>query len=141
MKDLTRLYWNTDKERLQHIMTRINNKYLVGLYERMGGISDEGYPNYDDEERMPNTITVKYDGCIFSASRKQLRKELVRRGLILQTDVPNFNHPDGSPKKTGDKEYKDWVRVEYPNGWIRFEKKVKSGKELKEIYEHRGKKK
>lgn len=114
-------------------MARINNKYLVGLYEKMGGISDEGYPNYDDEERMPNTVTVKYDGCIFSASRKQLRKELVRRGLILQTDVPNFNHPDGSLKKTGDKEYKDWVRVEYPNGQTHYEKVKKSGKELKKI--------
>ncbi len=114
-------------------MGHLNPKYLVGLYEKMGGISDEGYPNYGDDKKSPNTVTVKYDGCIFTASRKQLRKELVRRGLIKQNDLTNFVYSDGSTRKWGVKNYKIDVEVEQPNGWTHFEKEIKSGKELKEI--------
>ena len=135
MMELTRLYWKTDKERLLHIMGHLNSKYLVGLYEKMGGISDEGCPNYgdDDEEKDPNIVTVKYDGCIFTASRKQLRKELVRRGLIKQKEYKGCEYPDGTPKKYGDKEYKATFRVVNPNGFARYEKAKKSGKELRDI--------
>lgn len=132
--NLQRLYWKTDKERLLQIMQHLNPKYLVGLYEKMGGISDDGCPNYgDDEEKEPNMVTVKYDGCIFTASRKQLRKELVRRGLITQNDFTNFVYSDGSTKKWGVKNYKIDVKVEMPNGWTHFEKELKSGKELRDI--------
>ena len=134
MMELTRLYWKTDKEKLLQIMGHLNPKYLVGLYEKMGGISDEGCPNYgDDEDKESNTITVKYDGCVFTASRKQLRKELVRRGLIKQNDSSIFTHPDGTPKKYGDKKYKATFRVVNPNGFVHYEKTVKSGKELRDI--------
>lgn len=129
--NLQRLYWKTDKERILQIMQHLNPKYLVGLYEKLACENDEGFLNYCDE-RVSHYIPVKYDGCQFTCSRKQLRKELVRRGLIKQSDITSI-YPNGTQKKIGEKEYKDWVRVEQPNGRIHFEKAIKSGKELRDI--------
>lgn len=32
--ELKRLYWSTDKDKINHILSRLNPKYLIGLYKR-----------------------------------------------------------------------------------------------------------
>lgn len=132
--ELKKLYWKSDKEKLLQIMQHLNPKYLIGLYEKLGGISDEGIPYYGDEDEMfsPRVI-VKYDGCQFTTSRKQLRKELVRRGLIRQMDFSSSIHQDGSTRKWGVKNYKITFKVEEPNGITHLKTKIKSGKEIGDI--------
>lgn len=81
-----RLYWSTDKEKINEILQHMNVKYLVGIYERYKRYTDEGIPHnledYENPENYRYQEEVKYDGCIFNASKKTIRKELIRRGLI-----------------------------------------------------------
>lgn len=101
-ENLTRLYWKTDKERINTIIQHLNPKYLKGLYKRFDTYNEEGYAMYLGDGKAPfyNTITVKYDGCIFEASRKTLRKELVRRGFIKQ-EKWGSTYSDGRPMVYG----------------------------------------
>ena len=129
--ELTRLRWKTDRERIQQTIEHLNNKYLIGLYEKLSGMPDT-FSGYDDGVESTD-VTVKYDGYIFSCSRKTLSKELVRRDLISQKDSSMSIHPDGTPRKCGTKRYKNIYRVEQCSGQITYEKRIKSGKELKKI--------
>jgi hypothetical protein len=85
--ELKRLYWSTDKDQINHILSRLNPKYLIGLYKRCNrAISKKGevlkYLNSESfkEEILYNTpVEVKYDGCIFNVSLKTLFKEIGKR--------------------------------------------------------------
>ena len=85
--ELHRLFWHTDKDRINHILTRINPKYLKGLHKRC--LIEFGkkrevtmYMNseeYNDERFYKTKVEVKYDGCIFEVSLSTLLKEINRR--------------------------------------------------------------
>ena len=85
--ELKRLYWSTDKDKINHILSRLNPKYLIGLYKRCNReIGKKGevlrYLNSESfkEEILYNTpVEVKYDGCIFNVSLKTLFKEIGKR--------------------------------------------------------------
>jgi hypothetical protein len=85
--ELKRLYWSTDRDKINHILSRLNPKYLIGLYKRCNReISKKEYTlrylNSESfkEEILYNTpVEVKYDGCIFNVSLKTLFKEIGRR--------------------------------------------------------------
>lgn len=85
--ELHRLFWSTDKYRINHILTRLNPKYLKGLHKRClieFGKKHEVtmYMNseeYNNERFYRTTVEVKYDGCIFDVSLSTLLKEINRR--------------------------------------------------------------
>lgn len=85
--ELKRLYWSTDKEQINHIISRLNPKYLIGLYKRCNKeihkkVAVLQYMNSTDfkAEVLYNTpVEVKYDGCIFNVSLKTLFKEINKR--------------------------------------------------------------
>ncbi len=77
--DFVRLYWSTDKEKIKHILSRVNVKYLRGLIRKFI-ISD--YDWYDYKYSLTNIcIFLRYDGCQFLVNRETVIKELYRRGL------------------------------------------------------------
>ena len=77
--DFVRLYWSTDKERIKHILSKVNVKYLCGLIRKFI-ISD--YDWYDYEYSLTNIyMFLRYDGCQFLVNRKTIIKELYRREL------------------------------------------------------------
>lgn len=85
--ELHRLFWSTDRDKINHILTRINPKYLRGLHTRClieFGKKHEVtmYMNseeYKKELFYGTKVEVKYDGCIFEASLSTLLKEINRR--------------------------------------------------------------
>lgn len=85
--ELHRLFWSTDRDKINHILTRINPKYLRGLHKRClieFGKKHEVtmYMNseeYNNERFYRTTVEVKYDGCIFDVSLSTLLKEINRR--------------------------------------------------------------
>jgi len=85
--ELHRLLWFTDKDRINHILTRLNPKYLKGLHKRClieFGKKHEVtmYMNseeYNNERFYRTTVEVKYDGCIFDVSLSTLLNEINRR--------------------------------------------------------------
>ena len=77
--DFVRLYWSTDKERIKHILSRVNVKYLRGLV-RIFIIND--YDWYDYVYSLTNIyMFLRYDGYQFLVNRKTIIKELYRREL------------------------------------------------------------
>ena len=77
--NFVRLYWSTDKEKIKHILSRVNVKYLRGLI-RQFIISDYDWCDYVSS--LTNIcIFLRYDGCQFLVNRKTIIKELYRRGL------------------------------------------------------------
>ena len=85
--ELHRLFWSTDKDRINHILTRLNPKYLKGLHKRClieFGKKHEVtmYMNseeYKKELFYGTKVEVKYDGCIFEVSLSTLLNEINRR--------------------------------------------------------------
>ena len=77
--NFVRLYWSTDKEKIKHILSRVNVKYLRGLIRKFI-ISDYDWCDYVSS--LTNIcIFLRYDGCQFLVNRKTIIKELYRRGL------------------------------------------------------------
>ena len=77
--NFVRLYWSTDKEKIKHILSRVNVKYLRGLIRQLI-VKDFDWFEY--EYSMHNiVIFLRYDGCQFLVNRKTIIKELYRRGL------------------------------------------------------------
>ena len=77
--DFVRLYWSTDKEKIKHILSRVNVKYLRGLI-RQFFVEDADW--FDYEYSMNNiVIFLRYDGYQFLVNEKTVIKELCRRGL------------------------------------------------------------
>jgi hypothetical protein len=77
--NFVRLYWSTDKEKIKHILSRVNIKYLRGLIRKLI-ISDYDWCDYVSS--LTNIcIFLRYDGCQFLVNRKTIIKELYRRGL------------------------------------------------------------
>lgn len=77
--DFVRLYWSTDKEKIKHILSRVNVKYLRGLIRKFI-ISD--YDWYDYAYSLTNICAfLRYDGYQFIVNRKTIIKELYRREL------------------------------------------------------------
>ena len=76
--DFIRLYWSSDKDRIKHILSRVNVKYLKGLMQRLTTATfDEWYGISSDDMR----VFLRYDGCQFTVSHKTIVKELYRRGI------------------------------------------------------------
>lgn len=75
--DFKRLYWCTDKERIKHILSRVNVKYLRGLIRRF----ILPYDDWDIIDVKDLRLFIRYDGCQFMVSEKTVIKELYRRGL------------------------------------------------------------
>lgn len=74
-----RLYWSTDKEKIKHILSRVNVKYLRGLIGQFF-VKDPEWFEY--EYSMDNiVIFLRYDGYQFLVNEKTVIKELYRRGL------------------------------------------------------------
>lgn len=74
--DFIRLYWSKDKDRINHILSRVNVKYLKGLMRRFSTvIFDEWYGISTDDFR----VFLRYDGYQFTVSHKTIVKELYRR--------------------------------------------------------------
>ena len=77
--DFVRLYWSTDKEKIKHILSRVNVKYLRGLIRKFI-ISDYDWCDYVSS--LTNIcIFLRYDGYQFLVNRKTIIKELYRREL------------------------------------------------------------
>lgn len=77
--DFVRLYWSTDKEKIKHILSRVNVKYLHGL---MRQLFVEDLDWFEHEYSMHNiVIFLRYDGYQFLVNEKTVIKELYRRGL------------------------------------------------------------
>lgn len=74
--DFKRLYWNTDKEKIKHILSRVNVKYLRGLIRRFM----IPYNDRDTIARNDLRLFIRYDGYQFTVSEKTIIKELYRRG-------------------------------------------------------------
>lgn len=66
-----RLYWKTDFEKINQILHHLNPKYLLGRLEF--------HQNKVFDKSKPFSLEIKYDGCIFYASRKTLEEECWRR--------------------------------------------------------------
>lgn len=85
--ELKRLYWSTDKDKINHILSRLNPKYLIGLYKRcnkeihkkVGVLQYMNSTDFKSEVLYNTPVEVKYDGCIFNVSLKTLFKEIGRR--------------------------------------------------------------
>lgn len=75
--DFIRLYWSSDKDRIKHILSRVNVKYLKGLIRQFTATFDEWYGISSDDLR----VFLRYDGCQFTVSHKTIIKELYRRGI------------------------------------------------------------
>lgn len=71
-----RLYWNTDKDKIKKILSRVNVKYLRGL------IRQYIYPFECDYDVSTKDLRlfIRYDSCQFTVSRDTIIKELYRRG-------------------------------------------------------------
>jgi len=65
---LTRLYWKTDKEKIEELLQSLNPKYLVSLSEKSHKINNRH-----------RGIEIKYSGYIFLASGNTIDKECWRR--------------------------------------------------------------
>lgn len=77
--DFVRLYWSTDKEKIKHILSRVNVKYLRGLTRKF---SISNYDWYDYAYSLTDIcIFLRYDGYQFLVNRKTIIKELYRREL------------------------------------------------------------
>lgn len=73
------LYWSSDKEKIKHILSRVNVKYLRGLIHQFF-VEDLEWFEY--EYSMNNiVIFLRYDGYQFLVNEKTIIKELCRRGL------------------------------------------------------------
>ena len=73
-----RLYWSKDKDRIKHILSRVNVKYLKGVMRRFATATfDEWYGISTNDFR----VFLRYDGCQFTVSHKTIIKELYRRGI------------------------------------------------------------
>lgn len=71
--DFVRLYWKSDKNKIKQILSRVNVKYLRGLIYQF-------FVPYD----IPLNdlrIFIRYDGYQFLITRKDIIKELNRRGF------------------------------------------------------------
>lgn len=85
--ELHRLFWSTDKDRINHILARLNPKYLKGLHKRCLIEFGKKYEvtmymnseEYKNERFYRTKVEVKYDGCIFEVSLSTLLKEINRR--------------------------------------------------------------
>lgn len=75
--DFKRLYWSTDKEKIKHILSRVNVKYLRGLI-RQFIIPDN---DWDTIAAKDLRLFIRYDGYQFTVSKKTVIKELYRRGV------------------------------------------------------------
>ena len=75
--DFKRLYWSIDKEKIKHILSRVNVKYLRGLIRQFILL----YDDWDIITTEDLRIFIRYDGCQFTVSEKTIIKELYRRGL------------------------------------------------------------
>lgn len=71
-----RLYWNTDKDKIEKILSRVNVKYLRGLIRQYTYPFDYFYDTSPKDLRL----FIRYDGCQFTVSRDTIIKELYRRG-------------------------------------------------------------
>lgn len=74
--DFKRLYWNTDKENIKHILSKVNIKYLRGLIRRFI------LPHNDCDTIAVKDLRlfIRYGGYQFTISEKTIIKELYRRG-------------------------------------------------------------
>ena len=75
--DFKRLYWSIDKEKIKHILSRVNVKYLRGLIRQF----ILPYDDWDIITTEDLRIFIRYDGYQFTVSEKTIIKELYRRGL------------------------------------------------------------
>ena len=75
--DFKRLYWNTDKEKIKHILSRVNVKYLKGLIRQF----ILPHNDYDTIALKDLRLFIRYDGYQFTVSEKTIIKELYRRGI------------------------------------------------------------
>lgn len=75
--DFKRLYWSIDKEKIKHILSRVNVKYLMGLIRQF----ILPYDDWDIITTEDLRIFIRYDGYQFTVSEKTIIKELYRRGL------------------------------------------------------------
>ena len=73
--DFKRLYWNTDKEKIKHILSRVNVKYLRGLIRQF----IIPYNDWDTIAAKDLRLFIRYDGYQFTVSEKTVIKELYRR--------------------------------------------------------------
>ena len=110
---MTRLHWKSDKERINRILQRIPDKYLIALELQTRGLAT----NHED-----NVRDVKYDGCVFSASAITLKRECVRRGLGEWHSCPSRDFIGGESVPNGRTSY--WY-VRHYNG---------EGRKLKELH-------
>ena len=69
--DFKRLYWSTDKEKIKHILSRVNVKYLRGLI-RQFIIPDN---DWDTIATKDLRLFIRYDGYQFTVSEKTVIKE------------------------------------------------------------------
>lgn len=97
---LKRLYWSTDKEHIKHILSRVNIKYLRGLFDKLKDIQhhkihdpiDDDIDYYDkvnfrevnELSYITSKVECKYDGCVFEVSLKTIKDELKRRSNEVQ---------------------------------------------------------
>ena len=75
--DFKRLYWNTDKDKIKHILSRVNVKYLKGLIRRF----ILPHNDWDTIAVKDLRLFIRYDGYQFTVSEKTIIKELYRRGI------------------------------------------------------------
>lgn len=77
--DFVRLYWRTDKDKIKHILSSVNVKYLRGLLHTFN-VADW---DYFELGLKPDGICkyLRYNGYQFLVNEKTIIKELYRRGL------------------------------------------------------------
>ena len=74
--DFKRLYWNTDKDKIKKILSRINVKYLRGLIRRF----ILPHNDWDTIAVKDLRLFIRYDGYQFTVSEKTIIKELYKQG-------------------------------------------------------------
>lgn len=119
---MTRLYWKSDKEKINRILQRIPDKYLIALELQTRGLATDCKYNVQD---------VKYDGCIFQASARTLKRECVRRGLGEWHSCPSFDYVNGKSVPNGETSY--WY-VRHYDGEGRKVKELHCEDDIEDMY-------
>ena len=76
---LKRLYWNSDKERILHILSRLNIKYLTALKNKCRAVQ-----NYDDYCCLDTRVTGPQNGQMIADTRELLQHPSWKGNKVIE---------------------------------------------------------
>lgn len=92
--ELKKLYWKTDREKIEEILKSLNPKYLLGRLEYHDPWKKRNYAKEEEEREAGKkyTVTINYNGYTFECSKRTLTKECERRAFEENTmeAIPDY---------------------------------------------------